>query len=37
VDSVVRFKRLRGVLNYVKGPGYLLESNCQRWRQSNAF
>jgi thioredoxin-related protein len=32
VDSVVRFFRLRNVLNYVLGKGYLDEPNYQRWR-----
>ena len=37
VDSVVRFYRLRNVLNYVTSRGYLLEPRYQRWRQSHAF
>jgi thioredoxin-related protein len=37
VDSVVRFYRLRGVLNYVNSRGYLLEPHFQRWRQYNLF
>jgi len=32
VDSVVRFYRLRNVLNYVTSRGYLTEPNYQRWR-----
>lgn len=32
VDSVVRFFRLRNVLNYVLGKGYLDEPSYQRWR-----
>jgi thioredoxin-related protein len=37
VDSVVRFYRLRSVLNYVNSRGYLLEPHYQRWRQYNMF
>jgi thioredoxin-related protein len=32
VDSVVRFFRLRNVLNYVLSKGYLDEPDYQRWR-----
>lgn len=32
VDSVVRFFRLRNVLNYVLSKGYLTEPDYQRWR-----
>ena len=32
VDSVVRFYRLRNVLNYVTTKGYLTDPNYQRWR-----
>ncbi len=32
VDSVVRFYRLRNVLNYISSKGYLTEPNYQRWR-----
>lgn len=32
VDSVVRFYRLRNVLNYINSKGYLTEPNYQRWR-----
>jgi thioredoxin-related protein len=35
VDSVVRFFRLRGVLNYVITRGYKAYPNFQRWRVSN--
>ncbi|MGB5652124.1 MAG: thioredoxin, partial [Sedimenticolaceae bacterium] len=31
VDSVVRFFRLRNVLNYVLSRGYLTEPNFLRW------
>lgn len=33
VDSVVRLYRLRGVLEYVAGKGYLTAPSFQRWRQ----
>jgi len=36
VDSVVRFFRLRNVLNYVLSKGYLDEPNYQRWRAGGA-
>ena len=32
VDSVVRFFRLRNVMNYIVNKGYLTEPNYQRWR-----
>jgi thioredoxin-related protein len=32
VDSVVRFYRLRNVLNYITARGYLTEPSYQRWR-----
>ena len=35
VDSVVRFYRLRNVLNYITSKGYLTEPNYQRWRVNN--
>lgn len=34
VDSVVRFYRLRNVLNYISSKGYLTEPNYQRWRMN---
>lgn len=34
VDSVVRFFRLRNVLNYVVNRGYLYEPSFQQWRVS---
>jgi len=37
VDSVVRFYRLRNVLNYVNNRGYLVEPNYQRWRVTSGF
>ncbi len=37
VDSVVRFYRLRNVINYITGKGYLFEPNYQRWRVSSGF
>lgn len=35
VDSVVRFFRLRNVLNYIQNKGYLSEPNYQLWRAQN--
>jgi thioredoxin-related protein len=32
VDSVVRFHRLRGVLEYIASKAYLSEPSYQRWR-----
>ena len=37
VDSVVRFYRLRNVLNYVTTRGYLSEPNYQAWRVHSGF
>jgi len=37
VDSVVRFYRLRNVLNYVNSRGYLTEPDFQRWRVTSGF
>ncbi len=37
VDSVVRFYRLRNVINYITSRGYLSEPNYQRWRVSSGF
>ena len=37
VDSVVRFYRLRKVINYITSRGYLTEPDYQRWRVSNDF
>ncbi len=37
VDSVVRFYRLRNVLNYVTTRGYLTEPNYQAWRVNSGF
>ena len=37
VDSVVRFYRLRNVLNYVNSKGYLTDSNYPRWRVTSGF
>jgi thioredoxin-related protein len=37
VDSVVRFYRLRKVINYITSRGYLTEPNYQRWRISSDF
>ncbi len=37
VDSVIRFYRLRNVLNYVNNRGYLVEPNYQRWRVTSGF
>jgi thioredoxin-related protein len=37
VDSVVRFYRLRNVLNYITSGGYLAERDYQRWRVSSGF
>jgi thioredoxin-related protein len=37
VDSVVRFYRLRKVINYITSRGYLTEPNYQRWRVNNDF
>ena len=36
VDSVVRFFRLRNILNYVLSRGYKSYPNFQRWRISNS-
>jgi thioredoxin-related protein len=36
VDSVVRFYRLRQVINYITSRGYQTEPNYQRWRVNNA-
>lgn len=35
VDSVVRFFRLRNVLNYIISGGYRYQPNYQRWRTGN--
>jgi thioredoxin-related protein len=37
VDSVVRFYRLRKVINYITSRGYLTQPNYQRWRVNNDF
>lgn len=37
VDSVVRFYRLRKVINYITSRGYLTEPDYQRWRVNNDF
>jgi thioredoxin-related protein len=37
VDSVVRFYRLRNVLNYITSRGYIIEPDYQRWRVSSGF
>ena len=37
VDSVVRFFRLRNVLNYVISRAYLTEPNYQQWRVRSGF
>jgi thioredoxin-related protein len=37
VDSVVRFYRLRKVINYITSRGYLSEPNYQRWRINSDF
>jgi len=37
VDSVVRFYRLRNVLNYITSGGYLVERDYQRWRVNSGF
>lgn len=37
VDSVVRFYRLRKVINYINSRGYQTEPNYQRWRINNDF
>lgn len=37
VDSVVRFYRLRNVINYITSRGYLYEPDYQRWRVTSGF
>ena len=37
VDSVVRFYRLRNVINYITSKGYQFEPDYQRWRVSSGF
>ena len=37
VDSVVRFRRLRGVLNYVASGAYQRYPTFQRWRQAQGL
>lgn len=37
VDSVVRFFRLRNVLNYITSKGYLTDPNYQRWRVTSGL
>jgi thioredoxin-related protein len=37
VDSVVRFFRLRNVLNYITSRAYLTEPSYQRWRVTQVF
>ena len=37
VDSVVRFYRLRKVINYITSRGYQTEPNYQRWRVNSGF
>jgi len=37
VDSVVRFYRLRNVINYINNRGYLYEPDYQRWRVNSGF
>ncbi|MCU7863083.1 MAG: thioredoxin fold domain-containing protein [Candidatus Thiodiazotropha sp. (ex Lucinoma borealis)] len=37
VDSVVRFYRLRKVINFITSRGYITEPNYQRWRVNSGF
>ncbi|MGD8588709.1 MAG: thioredoxin fold domain-containing protein [Chromatiales bacterium] len=37
VDSVVRFYRLRNVINYINNRGYLYEPDYQHWRVNSGF
>ncbi|MGD8911537.1 MAG: thioredoxin fold domain-containing protein [Candidatus Thiodiazotropha sp.] len=37
VDSVVRFYRLRKVINFITSRGYISEPNYQRWRVNRDF
>ncbi|MEW8027325.1 MAG: thioredoxin fold domain-containing protein [Candidatus Thiodiazotropha sp.] len=37
VDSVVRFYRLRKVINFITSRGYVSEPNYQRWRVNSDF
>jgi thioredoxin-related protein len=37
VDSVVRFYRLRKVINYITSRAYISEPNYQRWRVNGSF
>jgi thioredoxin-related protein len=37
VDSVVRFYRLRSVLNYILSRGYLAQPNYQEWRRTTGY
>ncbi|MCU7916072.1 MAG: thioredoxin fold domain-containing protein [Candidatus Thiodiazotropha sp. (ex Gloverina cf. vestifex)] len=37
VDSVVRFYRLRKVINYITSRGYQTEPSYQRWRVNSGF
>ena len=37
VDSVVRFYRLRNVINYITSRGYLSQPDYQRWRVNSGF
>ncbi len=37
VDSVVRFYRLRKVINFITSRGYVAEPNYQRWRVNSGF
>ncbi|MES9969068.1 MAG: thioredoxin fold domain-containing protein [Candidatus Thiodiazotropha sp.] len=37
VDSVVRFYRLRKVINFITSRGYITEPNYQRWRVNSDF
>jgi thioredoxin-related protein len=37
VDSVVRFYRLRKVINFITSRGYITQPNYQRWRVNSDF
>jgi thioredoxin-related protein len=37
VDSVIRFYRLRNVINYITSRGYLSQPDYQRWRVGGGF
>ena len=36
MDSVVRFYRLKGVMDYVTSKAYLEQPNFQRWREEQS-